>query len=378
MITDRKSAINTNLEAEKQLEADLFDDEYADINSTEAYLDNLDGPTADEISEIEAATEYEIEPKNAKYDGELVVNHEVDGKDGRIDTDAPRSFQEDLFYQYMDEIHSSGLALSDQEQQELFEKIANGDEETKKWARNRLVEAHLGLVIAPVMAWKTSMRGKMTLMDLVQEGNIGLMKGIEKFKPELGFRLSTYAMWWIRQAISIAVADQSRTIRMPVHAHEKSNKVFRASSALKVELGRQPTDEEIAKRTGETVEKIGDIRHFNTVTNPISLQTIIHTDKGDKKEFGDMIIDEDSGDLEDIVIGDILAENVRDVLGKIKTSARNLEIFKMRFGIGYSDGRTLEAVGEHFGITRERVRQIEADIINKLRKNPSVEKLKAA
>jgi RNA polymerase primary sigma factor len=343
--------------------------DFSDIKkiSTEQYLDSLDDPTDAEILDME---------ENAETDDELVIDHKADGKDGRISSNVSGNFQEDLFGQYVDEIHRNYPTLNDQEQSELFEKIANGSEEDKKQAMKQFIEANLGLVIAPALAKAKTVRGRLTLMDLIQEGNIGLMKGLEKFNPERGIKISTYVMWWIFQAINMAIADQSRPIRMPIHAHDKSNKVFRASSALGIKLGREPTIEEVAGDMGETVEMIKKVRHFDMITDPISLQVIIGSDqKGSEQELGKIISDKNANALEDVAIENVFNESVREALSVISIKERDLEIFKMRFGIDHLRNHTLGEIGEHFGITRERVRQIEFDTINKLREDSNFGKL---
>lgn len=254
---------------------------------------------------------------------------------------------------YLKEIGRVPL-LSAEEEIDLAIKIEQGDEDAKR----RLAEANLRLVVS--IAKRYVGRG-MLFLDLIQEGNMGLIKAVEKFDYRKGFKFSTYATWWIRQAITRAIADQARTIRIPVHMVETINKLIRVSRQLLQELGREPTPEEIAEEMGLTPEKVRDI--MKIAQEPVSLETPIGEE--DDSHLGDFIPDDEAQAPADAAAYELLKEQLKDVLDTL--SDREENVLRLRFGLDDGRTRTLEEVGKVFGVTRERIRQIEAKALRKLR-----------
>ncbi|QKG84928.1 RNA polymerase sigma factor RpoD [Kroppenstedtia pulmonis] len=263
---------------------------------------------------------------------------------------------------YLKEIGRVPL-LSAAEEVELAERIEAGDEE----ARRRLAEANLRLVVS--IAKRYVGRG-MLFLDLIQEGNMGLIKAVEKFDYRKGFKFSTYATWWIRQAITRAIADQARTIRIPVHMVETINKLIRVSRQLLQELGREPTPEEIAGEMDLSPEKVREI--MKIAQEPVSLETPIGEE--DDSHLGDFIPDDDAQAPADAAAYELLKEQLKDVLDTL--SDREENVLRLRFGLDDGRTRTLEEVGKVFGVTRERIRQIEAKALRKLRHPSRSKRLK--
>ena len=270
-----------------------------------------------------------------------------------LDLSVPDSINiEDPVRMYLKEIGKVPL-LTAEEEIELAKRMENGDEEAKK----RLAEANLRLVVS--IAKRYVGRG-MLFLDLIQEGNLGLIKAVEKFDYNKGFKFSTYATWWIRQAITRAIADQARTIRIPVHMVETINKLVRVSRQLLQELGREPTPEEIAERMEIPVERVREILKISQ--EPVSLETPIGEEED--SHLGDFIQDDNVPVPADAAAFTLLREQLKEVLGTL--TEREQKVLRLRFGLDDGRARTLEEVGKEFNVTRERIRQIEAKALRKL------------
>ena len=263
---------------------------------------------------------------------------------------------------YLKEIGRISL-LTPQEEMELSVRVANGDEE----AKNRLAESNLRLVVS--IAKRYVGRG-LLFLDLIQEGNIGLMKAVDKFDYDKGYKFSTYATWWIRQAITRALADQARTIRVPVHMVETINKMARIQRQLTLELNREPSEEEIAKKMGISVEKVRDVIKISQ--DPVSLETPIGEE--DDSHLGDFVKDINTMTPEEYATNEILKEEIKAVLETLQE--REQEVLELRFGLIDGTSHTLEEVGKRFNVTRERIRQIEAKALRKLRHPSRAKRLK--
>ena len=298
-------------------------------------------PEIEELQEIETLAEDEvIDPET------LVDNFSVD----------------DPVRMYLKEIGKVNL-LSTEQEVDLAKLMAQGDKDAKR----RMAEANLRLVVS--IAKRYVGRG-MLFLDLIQEGNLGLIKAVEKFDYTKGYKFSTYATWWIRQAITRAIADQARTIRIPVHMVETINKVMRISRQLLQELGHDPSPEEIADDMGMPVEKVREI--LKIAQEPVSLETPIGEEED--SHLGDFIPDEDASEPAEAASFTLLKEQLSEVLGTL--TPREEKVLRLRFGIEDGRTRTLEEVGKEFNVTRERIRQIEAKALRKLRHPSRSKKLK--
>ena len=298
-------------------------------------------PELEELEELEEVTEEEMNETEAMAD--------------TFSTDDPVRM-------YLKEIGKVPL-LTPEEEQDLAKRMAEGDEEAKR----RMAEANLRLVVS--IAKRYVGRG-MLFLDLIQEGNLGLIKAVEKFDYTKGYKFSTYATWWIRQAITRTIADQARTIRIPVHMVETINKVIRVSRQLLQELGHDPSAEEIAAEMNMPVDKVRDI--LKIAQEPVSLETPIGEEED--SHLGDFIPDEDASEPSEAASFSLLKEQLMEVLDTL--TPREKKVLELRFGIVDGRTRTLEEVGKEFNVTRERIRQIEAKALRKLRHPSRSKKLR--
>ena len=291
------------------------------------------------------------------------LKKEDDVEMDKIDLSLPKGISiDDPVRMYLKEIGKIPL-LKPHEEIEYAKRMMEGDEVAKQ----RLVEANLRLVVS--IAKRYVGRG-MLYLDLIQEGNLGLIKAVEKFDYERGFKFSTYATWWIRQAITRAIADQARTIRIPVHMVETINKLIRVSRQLLQELGRDPKPEEIAKEMDMSEEKVREI--MKIAQDPVSLETPIGEEED--SHLGDFIPDEDALAPAEAAAYSLLKDQIEEVLGSL--NEREQKVLKLRFGLEDGRARTLEEVGKEFDVTRERIRQIEAKALRKLRHPSRSKKLR--
>ena len=301
-----------------------------------------------------------------EFDEEPNVEDLKEVEELKLDEITDTSFEgisvDDPVRMYLREIGKIPLLTFDEEL-ELAKRILEGDEESKQ----KLAESNLRLVVS--IAKKYVGRG-MLFLDLIQEGNMGLIKAVEKFDYTKGFKFSTYATWWIRQAITRAIADQARTIRIPVHMVETINKLIRTSRNLLQQMGREPTPEEIAKEMEIPVEKVVEIQKI--AQDPVSLETPIGEEED--SHLGDFIQDEDSPAPHDAASYTLLKEQLEEVMNTL--TPREAKVLKLRFGLEDGKSRTLEEVGKEFNVTRERIRQIEAKALRKLRHPSRSKKLR--
>ena len=337
-------------------DADIFDTE-EDRNLT---IDDIENAPDDPDELFSEPPTLDIDFDEEPTDDELKLEEmDVDALD---DLSFDNMNLDDPVKLYLREIGRVPLLSSDEEIK-LAVKISEGDE----YAKQRLTEANLRLVVS--IAKKYVGRG-LPLLDLIQEGNIGLMKAVDKFEYEKGFKFSTYATWWIRQAITRAIADQARTIRIPVHMVETINKLIRVSRQLLQELGREPTPEEIAEEMKMPVERVREILKISQ--EPVSLETPIGEEED--SHLGDFIKDDNVPVPADAATFTLLKEQLEEVLGTL--TEREQKVLTLRFGLEDGRARTLEEVGKEFNVTRERIRQIEAKALRKLRHPSRSRKLK--
>ena len=295
---------------------------------------------------------------------DLADEEELSDEELEITVDNVDAFADDSVRLYLREIGKIPL-LSQEEEQDLAQRVVKGD----KKAKDKMVEANMRLVVS--IAKRYSGRG-LDLLDLIQEGNTGLLRAVEKFDPDKGFKFSTYATWWIRQAITRAIADQARTIRIPVHMVETINKVLRATRKLTQELNREPTIEEIAEEMDMEPEKVEYVMKIKQ--DIASLDQSVGRDGDDEDSvLGDFVEDEERVSPEDSAANQILKEQLAEIISTL--TEREQKIIKLRFGIGGGRSHTLEEVGAEFSVTRERIRQIEAKALSKLRKHKDTKKL---
>ena len=320
---------------------DFFSDMELDSDQMEKVFDYLEANNVDVL-------------RISNDDDDIVMSDEDDIDVEKIDLSVPDGISiEDPVRMYLKEIGKVPL-LSADEEVELAKRMAEGDEEAKK----RLAEANLRLVVS--IAKRYVGRG-MLFLDLIQEGNLGLIKAVEKFDYHKGFKFSTYATWWIRQAITRAIADQARTIRIPVHMVETINKLIRVSRQLLQELGREPTPEEIAAELDMPVERVREILKISQ--EPVSLETPIGEEED--SHLGDFIQDDNVLVPAEAAAQTLLKEQLDEVLDTL--TEREQKVLRLRFGMNDGRARTLEEVGKEFDVTRERIRQIEAKALRKLR-----------
>ena len=340
--------------------SDFFKDSPLEVDQMEKVFDFLEASGVDVLRITENSGDELLLDNDMDMDG---MEDEEEVELDKIDLSVPEGVSiEDPVRMYLKEIGKVSL-LSADEEIELAKRMEKGDEAAKK----RLAEANLRLVVS--IAKRYVGRG-MLFLDLIQEGNLGLIKAVEKFDYRKGYKFSTYATWWIRQAITRAIADQARTIRIPVHMVETINKLIRVSRQLLQELGREPTPEEIAEEMDMPVDRVREILKISQ--EPVSLETPI----GEKEDshLGDFIQDDNVPVPADAAAFTLLKEQLVEVLSTL--TDREQKVLRLRFGLDDGRARTLEEVGKEFNVTRERIRQIEAKALRKLRHPSRSRKLK--
>ena len=380
-MTEKKNELMINKEAQKKLfEKGKKDGTVTLIDIMEAFQDNdMDKGVAENLYETLGNLGIEVvDDKEIKADIDLTkpddldlqaIDEEEDKEElvaessDPVEIAVPKGISiDDPVRMYLKEIGKIPL-LKPHEEVEYAKRMAEGDE----FAKQKLVEANLRLVVS--IAKRYVGRG-MLFLDLIQEGNLGLIKAVEKFDYKKGYKFSTYATWWIRQAITRAIADQARTIRIPVHMVETINKLIRVSRQLLQELGRDPKPDEIAKEMNMTEEKVREI--MKIAQDPVSLETPIGEEED--SHLGDFIPDEDAPAPAEAAAYSLLKEQIEEVLNTLNDREQN--VLKLRFGLEDGRARTLEEVGKEFDVTRERIRQIEAKALRKLRHRSRSKKLR--
>ena len=340
--------------------SDYFKDQPLDAEQMDKIFDFLEASGVDVLRITENSADDLMLDDDMDIDG---LDDEEEVELDKIDLSVPEGVSiEDPVRMYLKEIGKVPL-LSAEEEIELAKKMEQGDENAKK----RLAEANLRLVVS--IAKRYVGRG-MLFLDLIQEGNLGIIKAVEKFDYRKGYKFSTYATWWIRQAITRAIADQARTIRIPVHMVETINKLIRVSRQLLQELGREPTPEEIAEEMDMPVDRVREILKISQ--EPVSLETPIGEEED--SHLGDFIQDDNVPVPADAAAFTLLKEQLVEVLGTL--TEREQKVLRLRFGLDDGRARTLEEVGKEFNVTRERIRQIEAKPLRKLRHPSRSRKLK--
>ena len=366
LLEKTKSLIELAKKKKNALEYQEIQEYFRDMNLSEKQLDAV----------VQYLEEHDIDvlrisegTADEDEDDTLLMNDEPDLEDEEevdmenIDLSVPEGISiEDPVRMYLKEIGKVPL-LTAEEEIDLAKRMEQGDEEAKK----RLAEANLRLVVS--IAKRYVGRG-MLFLDLIQEGNLGLIKAVEKFDYRKGYKFSTYATWWIRQAITRAIADQARTIRIPVHMVETINKEIRVSRQLLQELGREPTPVEIAEEMNISVDRVREILKISQ--EPVSLETPIGEEED--SHLGDFIQDDNVPAPADAAANTMLKEQLEEVLGTL--TEREQKVLRLRFGLDDGRARTLEEVGKEFNVTRERIRQIEAKALRKLRHPSRSRKLK--
>lgn len=347
-VEERKNALLAKGKKQGFLTNEDIEEEFKDVEMDSALLEDIYTFLFD--NNIATASDDEEEEETSDDD---VIYEDKSNKDIKID---------DPVRMYLKEIGRINL-LTPEEEYEYAIRVLDGDEEAKR----KLAESNLRLVVSN--AKKYVGRG-MRFLDLIQEGNIGLMKAVEKFDPHRGFKFSTYATWWIKQGITRSIADQARTIRVPVHMVETINKLARTQRAMTQELNREPTEEELAERLDLTVDKIREV--YKISQDPVSLETPV----GDEEDtiLGNFIKDEKMMSPEEYANAEMLKEELKEVLKTL--TEREAKVLELRFGLEDGNTLTLEEVGQIFGVTRERIRQIEAKALRKLRHPSRSKKLK--
>ncbi len=358
LVAQAKKKKNT-LESSEVIER--FKDMPLDAEATEKIYEYLEQSGIDVLRMDNNGKEPDVLMMTDDDEANADDEEEVDVEN--IDLSVPEGVSiEDPVRMYLKEIGKVPL-LTAEEEISLAQRMEAGDEEAKK----RLAEANLRLVVS--IAKRYVGRG-MLFLDLIQEGNLGLIKAVEKFDYRKGYKFSTYATWWIRQAITRAIADQARTIRIPVHMVETINKLIRVSRQLLQELGREPTPEEIAEEMNMSVDRVREILKISQ--EPVSLETPIGEEED--SHLGDFIQDDNVPVPADAAAFSLLREQLKEVLGTL--TEREQKVLRLRFGLDDGRARTLEEVGKEFNVTRERIRQIEAKALRKLRHPSRSRKLK--